>query len=48
MINEARVGYNRLGYNTVNPVKPVLPSTLRIRYQPPEWTLGGGYCRVSI
>jgi hypothetical protein len=28
MINEARVGYNRLGYNTVNPVNPVLPSAL--------------------
>jgi hypothetical protein len=27
MINEVRVGYNRLGFNTVNPVKPVLPST---------------------
>jgi hypothetical protein len=28
MINEARVGYNRLGFDTVNPVNPVLPSAL--------------------
>lgn len=28
MINEARIGYNRLGFNTVNPVKPVLPSSV--------------------
>ena len=25
MINEARVGYNRLGFNTINPVKPFCP-----------------------
>ncbi len=28
MINEARIGYNRLGFNTINPVKVVLPSSV--------------------
>ncbi|HMD87019.1 MAG TPA: carboxypeptidase-like regulatory domain-containing protein [Terriglobia bacterium] len=34
MINEARVGYNRLGFNTINPVKPVLPSTVGFDINP--------------
>jgi len=34
MINEARVGYNRLGFNTINPVKPVLPSSFGFSINP--------------
>ena len=34
MINEARVGYNRLGFNTINPVKPVLPSSFGFDINP--------------
>ncbi|MGO8817553.1 MAG: carboxypeptidase-like regulatory domain-containing protein [Terriglobia bacterium] len=42
MINEARVGYNRLGYNSVNPVKPVLPSTFGFDISPQSGPSGAG------
>jgi len=41
-INEARVGYNRLGFNTVNPVKPTLPSSLGFTGIKPQTTAGAG------
>ena len=42
MINEARIGYNRLGYNSVNPVKPVLPSTFGFDITPQSGPSGAG------
>jgi hypothetical protein len=42
MINEARVGYNRFGFNTINPVKPLLPSSLGFTGINPQNTSGAG------
>jgi hypothetical protein len=42
MINEARIGYNRLGFNTVNPVKPVLPSSFGFDINPQSGPSGAG------
>ncbi len=42
MINEARVGYNRLGFNDVNPVKPVLPSSFGFAISPQSGPSGAG------
>jgi len=39
-INEARVGYNRLGFNTVNPVKPVQPSSFGFSINPQSGASG--------
>jgi Carboxypeptidase regulatory-like domain len=41
-INEARVGYNRLGYNSTNPVKPVQPSSMGFTGINPQDTAGAG------
>ena len=41
-INEARMGYNRLGYNAANPVKPVLPSSVGFTGINPQSTAGAG------
>ena len=40
MINEARFGYNRLGFNSVNPVKPVLPSSFGFDINPQSGASG--------
>ncbi len=42
IINEARLGYNRFGYNTVNPVKPILPSALGFTGIIPQNAAGAG------
>jgi hypothetical protein len=42
MINEARVGYNRFGFNSVNPVTPILPSALGFTGINPQNTKGAG------
>ncbi|MGA2629582.1 MAG: carboxypeptidase-like regulatory domain-containing protein [Terriglobia bacterium] len=42
MINEARIGYNRFGFNTVNPVKSVLPSTFGFDINPQSAASGAG------
>lgn len=34
MINEARIGYNRLGFNTINPIKAVQPSSFGFSINP--------------
>ena len=41
-INEARVGYNRLGFNSTNPVKSVLPSTVGFTGINPQSTASAG------
>ncbi|HEV2494247.1 MAG TPA: carboxypeptidase-like regulatory domain-containing protein [Terriglobia bacterium] len=42
MINEVRVGYNRFGFNTINPVKPVLPSSVGFTGISPQIASGAG------
>lgn len=42
MINEARAGYNRFGFNTINPVKPILPSSVGFNGINPQITSGAG------
>ncbi len=42
MINDARIGYNRFGYNTVNPVKAVLPASLGFTGIIPQNPAGAG------
>jgi len=41
-INEARVGYNRLGFNTINPVKAVQPSSFGFDINPQSGPSGAG------
>jgi len=41
-VNEARVGYNRFGFNTINPVKVVQPSSLGFTGISPELPAGAG------
>jgi len=41
-INEARIGYNRLGFNTINPVKAVLPSSVGFTGINPQSPSGAG------
>ena len=36
------MGYNRLGYNAANPVKPVLPSSVGFTGINPQSTAGAG------
>jgi hypothetical protein len=47
MINEARIGYNRLGFNTINPIKPVLPSTFGFSINP-QSTAGAGLPCIDL
>jgi hypothetical protein len=42
IVNEARIGYNRFGFNTVNPIKAVLPSTLGFTGIIPQDPAGAG------
>jgi hypothetical protein len=42
MINEARFGYNRLGFNTINPVTPVQPSSFGFSINPQSGPSGAG------
>ena len=42
MINEARIGYNRFGFNTINPVKAVLPASLGFTGITPQNPAGAG------
>ncbi len=48
MINEARVGYNRLGFNTINPVKAVLPSSFGFSINPQSGPSGAGLPCINM
>lgn len=48
MLNEARVGYNRLNYPSVFPINPVLPSSVGFTGIQPQNPAGAGVPCVSI